>query len=271
MNCKLICLDIDGTLLNSRNEITENTKMRIQEASGSGIPVVLVSARMPAAMTFIRDELGITDPIASYGGALIMQGEKTLVDHQLPATVSAMILQAAMALGIHVSVYRGDDWYVESMDSWAVNEGEITHLEPTVCNLQALLNQWNQNGTGAHKLLLMSEPENIQKIKELLTGMKEVEAEIYRSKDTYLEIMPKGIGKKEAVEDLCRFYGISTKSVLAAGDNDNDKQMLKVAGIGVAMGNAHDSVKACADFVTKSNDEDGVGYAIEKCLGGGVL
>lgn len=263
MDCKLICLDIDGTLLNSRNEITENTKMRIQEASRNGIPVVLVSARMPTAMTFIRDELGITDPIASYGGALILQGDNILIDHQLPATVSAMILQVAMTLGIHVSVYRGDGWYVESMDSWATKEGEITHLQPTVCNLPALLNRWNQDGMGANKLLLMSEPENIQEIKEILTDMKEVEAEIYRSKDTYLEIMPKGIGKKEAVEDLCRFYGISTESVLAAGDNDNDKQMLKVAGMGIAMGNAHDSVKACADFVTKSNDEDGVGYAIE--------
>lgn len=266
MECKLICLDIDGTLLNSQNEITENTKLRIRDASKLGIPVVLVSARMPAAMTFICEELGITDPFASYDGALIMQGEKILIDHQLPAAVSAMILQVATAFGIHVSIYRGDSWYVEFIDSWAAQEGEITHLEPAVCNLPALLHVWEEKGIGANKLLLMSEPNKIRKIKKILTGMKEIDAEMNCSKENYLEIVPKGIGKKGAVEELCKMYGISIKSVFAAGDNDNDKQMLKAVGMGVAMGNAHDSVKVCADFVTKSNDEDGVGIALEKMV-----
>lgn len=264
MECRLICLDIDGTLLNSRHEVTEHTKCVIGKASKMGIPVVLVSARMPSAMTFIRDELGLTDPVCSYGGALIMRQDEVLVNHWIPAEVSAAVWRAATGLGIHVSVYRENGWYVQAMDEWALQEGEITRLKPTVCDLPGLLADWERHGSGANKLLLMSEPEKIREVKEALTGIEGLAAEIYRSKDTYLEIMPEGIGKKEAVEDLCRLYGIPVEAVLAAGDNDNDKQMIRIAGIGVAMGNAHESVKECADFVTKSNDEDGVAYAIEK-------
>lgn len=264
MDCKLICLDIDGTLLNSEHQVTAYTKEMIQKASHKGIPVVLVSARMPKAMTFIGAELGLQDPIVSYGGALVMKGEEVISNDVINPRVSSVVLQLAMDMNVHTSVYKGDDWYVQSMDSWALQEGKITNLTPTVYNFSELFQAWKKEETGPNKILLMAEPLAIKKMMERLSECADVEAEVYRSKDTYLEIMPKGVGKKEVVESLCQFYQISTETVLAVGDNDNDKQMLKIAGVGAAMGNARSSVKACADFITKSNDEDGVGYAIEK-------
>ena len=265
MVCNMICLDIDGTILNSRHEITSHTRTVIRAASKRGIPVVLISARMPKAMVFLKDELGLKDPIACYGGGLILAGDGTVIESKtLETPLVWEVSRLADSMGIHVSYYRNDEWCVDEMDEWARQEGLITHYMATVCDTEAMMDRWEADGTGPHKLLLTAEADRI------LAFMKQFEREgwpqmeVYRSKDTYLEVMPAGVGKKETVERLCRLYGILKEQVLAAWDNDNDISMIQYAGMGVAMGNAREEVKKYADFVTLSNDEDGVAYAIEK-------
>ena len=264
MDCRLICLDIDGTILNSRHEITKQVKESIQGASKRGIPVVLLSARMPKAMRFLQKELGLSDPMACFGGGLVLRGEEVLMDAVLDNETAEAVCGLAREMKIHTSVYKGDDWFVEEFDGWARQEGKITHLMPSVCGFADLFGTWKNLKTGANKLLLMAEPEQITWVMERLKKRQDIQVEMYRSKDTYLEIMPRGVGKMATVLELCKFYNITAQQVLAAGDNDNDMDMLRAAGVGAAMGNAAAHVKACGDFVTKSNDEDGVSYVIEK-------
>lgn len=110
MVCKMICLDIDGTILNSRHEITSHTRMVIRAASKKGIPVVLISARMPKAMVFLKDELGLKDPIACYGGGLILSGDGTVIESKtLETPLVREVSRLADSMGIHVSYYRNDD------------------------------------------------------------------------------------------------------------------------------------------------------------------
>lgn len=265
MRYKMICLDIDGTVLNTKNEITPRTRAAVSAVSSMGIPVVLVSARMPKAMVFLRDGLGLDDPIACYGGGLILKKDGQTIESQtMEAGQVRKLTYLAGTMGLHVSFYRENDWYVEELDSWAKQEGRITHLMPAVCDTAVLVDQWEADGTGPHKLLFMAEPKLILAFMKKLEAKKYAQMAGYRSKDTYLEVMPKGVGKKETVAVLCRHYGISPDQILAVGDNDNDISMIQYAGMGVAMGNAHDEVKKHADYVTLTNDEDGVAYAIEK-------
>jgi len=267
MDCKLVCLDIDGTLLNSKHKITNITRKVINIVSvEKGIPVVLISARMPKAMTSIRNELGIKDPIACFGGAVIIEDDKYVINKVLDTDIALSLYESAKNAGVHMSLYKEDNWYVEQLDYWAQQESDITNLQPSIISFPDLFMFWRENKTGPNKILFMSSPDKIIKLKEKIQMSEETFLNMYLSKDTYLEVMPSGVGKKETVELICKMYNISKENVLAIGDNDNDTGMIKYAGMGIAMGNALESVKQSADYITKSNDEDGVSEAIKKFI-----
>lgn len=262
---KMICLDIDGTLLNSKHEVTVETKKAIRAVvNEKGIPVILVSGRMPKGIVFLQKELEIEAPIICYSGALVLdKSEGVLFQKHVSVSDIKEAYVVAKKLGVHVSLYKDDEWYIEKMDEWAKQEYEITNITPNITNFQFLLEQWEKEGSGANKILCMLEPDRMNLLKESI----KIDGAIYPSKPTYLEIMPKGASKTSAIEVLREKFNINQREILAAGDNYNDVDMIEYAGLGVAMGNAPDEVKRCADFVTLSNDEDGVAEVIKKfCL-----
>lgn len=262
---KMICLDIDGTLLNSENKITPNTREVISMAvNEKQIPVILVSARMPKGILFLQKELNIVQPIICYSGALVWSNGNTLLNVTMPVLDVIQIYNIVKSSGIHMSLYKDDEWYIEEMDEWAKQESEITHIIPNIINFSYLFNIWQQENSGPNKILCMAEPE---KIKQLSLKTKEYNfnnLNIYLSKPTYLEIMPADATKTSAIEFLCKKYNMQQKQVIAIGDNYNDINMIEFAGMGIAMGNAPEQVKQCADNVTLSNDEDGAAEAIKK-------
>lgn len=266
-NFKMICLDIDGTLLNSKHQITEETKKAIKAAvNEKGIPVILVSARMPKGIIFLQKELEIEAPIICYSGALVLdKNGETLFQKHMSVLDIKEVYTVAKRLGVHVSLYKDDEWCIEKMDEWVRQEYEITSVIPNVINFEFLFEVWEKEDSGSNKILCMADPDKINLLKKQL---KIDSLNIYPSKPTYLEIMPKGASKTSAIEILRKKFNIKQSEILAAGDNYNDMDMIEYAGLGVAMGNAPDEVKKCADFVTLSNDEDGVAEVIKKfCLG----
>ncbi|WP_234122037.1 Cof-type HAD-IIB family hydrolase [Clostridium hydrogenum] len=265
-NFKMICLDIDGTLLNSKHEITPETKKKIQLASKEKqIPVILVSARMPKGILFLQRELEIEEPIICYSGALVLdKGGRVISKNFISVSNIKEVHKKAQELGVHVSLYKDNEWYIEKMDEWAKQESEITNITPIIVNFQVLIEKWKNEGTGVNKILCMAESNKISLLKEKI---KTGDLNVYPSKPTYLEIMPKEASKTSAINVLREKFNIEQSEIMAAGDNYNDTDMIEYAGLGVAMGNAPQEVKACADFVTLTNDEDGVASAIEKfCL-----
>lgn len=262
---KMICLDIDGTLLNSNHEITETTKEVIKKASNErNIAIILVSARMPKGILFLQKQLGIEQPIICYSGALILDDRKEILSKNIiDAKDLQSIYEIALNEKVHISLYKNDEWYVEKMDYWAQQESDITNIIPVIANFNTLIETWKKNDTGPNKILCMGEAHEIN----CLRGkVKDYDLNIYPSKTTYLEIMPKEASKTSAINVLRKKFGVEREEILAMGDNYNDIDMIEYAGIGIAMGNAPEKVKKCANQIALTNDENGVAEAIREIV-----
>ncbi|ADU26382.1 Cof-like hydrolase [Ethanoligenens harbinense YUAN-3] len=266
MGCRMIFSDIDGTILNTRHQLTEATRQAVAKALGKGVRIVLVSARMPQGMEPIRKELALPDILICYGGALIMEDGKAVFSRFLPLSETRKIAETAGRIGIHISLYRQDRWIIGQPDEWAGQESDITSLTPDICPFPDIFQQWEDARTGPNKILFMAKPDRITALKQALEHEVHTDLTFCRSKPTYLEVIPPESSKRLAVSFLCKRYGIPREDILAIGDGENDLDMIEFAGIGVAMGNAPASVKNTADFVTRTNDEDGWAFAVQNDL-----
>ncbi len=262
-NFKMVCLDIDGTLLNSNYQISENVKDAISAVVNKmNIPVILVSARMPKGITFLQKELEIKQPIICYSGALILDKDKTVLDKKfINVWDLEKVYRLAKNYNIHMSLYKDDEWYIEEMDNWAKQESDITNIIPKISDFKELIDLWRKEKTGPNKILCMSNPDEIIKLKE---NIKADDLNLYLSKPTYLEIMQGTVSKTTAINYLQKVFNVAKEEIITMGDNYNDIDMLKYSGLGIAMGNAPEDVKRYADCVTSTNDEDGVAEALKK-------
>jgi Cof subfamily protein (haloacid dehalogenase superfamily) len=263
---KMLCLDIDGTLINSQHKITENTKKAVKRAAEEKlIKVILVSARMPKGIWFLQRELEVSQPIICYNGALIVDNNTDILwNISIPVSHVEEVYNLAKETGISISLYKEDQWYVEEVDQWAECEGEITRSYPEIIKYDELFSKWKMEKSGPNKILCMAEPDRIKLLDSKLKDRSYGNLNIALSKPEYLEIIPQDASKTAAIEFLCRRFEIKESEVIAIGDNYNDINMIEFAGLGVAMGNAPEQVKKYADDITLSNDEDGVAEAVKK-------
>lgn len=259
---KAIFSDIDGTLLNTKHQIPLNTKKKIQNINQHGIPYVLVSARMPKGMTAIREELGAKSPMICYSGALVVdEDDKPIYSVALRSESAEKLCQRIGEINpkISINIYSNDEWLVEDRkEYWVAQEMDITGVLAKEVSFQDEMVYQE-----VHKILCMGEKEDIKELEEKL--VKEFpEIRIYKSKDTYLEIMSMKASKSDAVHMLEKYFGVKQEEIIAFGDGHNDIDMLEYAGLGVAMGNASDEVKEAADFVTDINDNEGVRQVLDQ-------
>lgn len=270
---KMICVDVDGTLLNSEHRISAATRKAILSISNK-ILVVLVSARPPAGIRCFTKEMGIKAPVISYNGALVFDEQSNIIySKTIPAGIIRNIYYQYKN-NISLNLYAKDKWYVGEEDEWVKKEGEITGLQPEIMNMEKLIcdkdNKQRKNiikeisdiTKGINKVLLIGSPWDIDKANNFLKKYKN-QLEIYRSKPNYLEIVSKGVSKTRAIKMIQQRYDIDKSEIIAIGDNYNDLDMIKYAGLGVAMGNAPEQVRIDADKVTLSNDENGVASVIK--------
>lgn len=264
----MVCLDIDGTLLNSEHKISPKTKEIIKRvANNNHIPVILVSARMPKGILFLQKELNIVQPIICYSGALVLDDKTNiLLNITIPISDVKQVHTFANDIGIHISLYKDDQWYIERMDKWAKQESEITNIVPNIINFNNLFSIWEKEKTGPNKILCMAEPTKIQLLDMKTKGYHFNNLNVYPSKPTYLEIMSNKASKPLAIEVLCQKFDVQKSKVIAIGDNYNDISMIEFADTGIAMDNAPEQVKQYADDITLSNDEDGVAEALKKYI-----
>lgn len=259
MKTKLICSDIDGTLLNKDRELSTKTITAVKERSF--IPFILISSRMPQAMKHLQAELNISHlPLICYNGGLIIKGERVLHSAEIGIKITDSLVGFCEDSSIHTSLYHGKEWYVPEMDYWAQRESNNTKVIPVVQHPETTLNTWEKEGKGAHKIMCMGPEDEIDRLAEYIDAYHADQIIGYRSKPTYLEISPKIISKKTALETLLeiQYPELSLKNVMAFGDNYNDIDMLQAVGMGVAVENAITEVLEVADRSTGTNKEDGV-------------
>ena len=253
---KAVFSDIDGTILNTSNKIPIKTKKKILEMNKKGFPFILVSARMPKGMVEIQNQLEIKNPMICYSGAMIVDGEGNSIYNVVMQKDESMELKKFIqdtAPEVSINIYSGDHWMVEDMkEFWVDQEMKITKVLPEKVSFND-----ETIYTAVNKILCMGPTAQISRLeKNLLQQFPGIC--IYKSKDTYLEIMSAEASKSAAIHMLERKLGISRDEIIAFGDGHNDIDMIQYAGLGVAMMNASDEVKQAADLVTDCNDNEGV-------------
>lgn len=268
MDWKLVCSDIDGTLLDKDRQLSDRTISILQKVKEE-IPVVLISSRMPKAMRHLQEELDIMKhPLIAYNGGLVLDysygDAKVLSSIEIPINIANLVIQFSEGSSIHTSLYHNDEWYVPELDYWAKREMNNTKVEPVVCDLSSVCKTWESEQKGAHKIMCMGEASDIQLLYNYLIMHHSDTVHAYRSKDTYIEIASKKISKLSALDFLLdHSYEINLSEVIAFGDNYNDEEMIAGVGMGVAVENARDEVKAVSNAITKGNKEDGVAIFLE--------
>ena len=201
MNYKLVCTDIDGTLLNKDRELSELTIAEVQRISP--IPFVLISSRMPKGMRHLQHQFNnIETPLIAYNGGLVLHGETVLHSTFINNTVLAAAIEKCASTSIHLSLFHADEWYVPSMDYWAKREEHNTKVTPTIKSYSDVLADWQQEGKGAHKIMCMGDENEIDALYKALEAEFSDEIMLYRSKNTYIEISHKSISKKTAIDLL---------------------------------------------------------------------
>lgn len=258
---RIICCDIDGTLVNDRKEITKANIEAIKKAINSGIKFVLVSGRMPTGTAHFYSIIKAKGLYSVYnGGALYDENDKLIKEERLDSEIAQEILSLARQNNLESILFDGDDWFLESRDGYIFDRKiNIYKKDCKIIDFETGLDNFKTN-----KYLLMDEDRN--KLIEFIdilksNGIDEKKVTFYLGPD-FLELMPSNVNKGTAIIDLCDHYDIKKSEVLAIGDDYNDISMFNEAGIAVAMGNSHPEVKEKAHFITDTNNNDGVSKAI---------
>lgn len=264
---RLVISDIDGTILNDQHQVDYQLKTQLPLLQEKGIPFVLASARSPLGMKPIAQQLGLIDnPLACYNGALVIKGNPQnydiLMEHALDKKEVRCLLELVQEKfpAVAINLYTGKDWFAEQIDKWVQEEADITGENPILQSLVSVV----EGRASIHKLLLIGEAVIIQNLHDYLQNTDFPKTAFYLSKENYLEVTAKQVSKENALQEIAHFYQIPLQQVMAIGDNFNDLPMLKLAGLGVAMGNAPKAVKEQATIVTLTNNEGGVAQAIEQ-------
>jgi Cof subfamily protein (haloacid dehalogenase superfamily) len=263
MDFKILCSDLDGTLLTFKDNVSDFTISEIKRIKDH-LRIILVSARMPQSMTYIQKNLGIeNEPIICYNGALVLHGSRELFSTYIHIDEIASIYDMANKVGIQLGLYSKSEWYVE-MDSERVQkEIKYTKTLPTFRDTQATIEDWRDRKMGAHKIMLMGNKENTDGLFPILQKNFSQTLNLYRSNDTLIEIAPKSVSKLTAIKLLLEAHE-SLNDVIAFGDNYNDIEMLQNVGRGIAVANAREEVKNIASALALKNSEDGVAHYIKQ-------
>lgn len=260
---KLVALDIDGTIMNSQFHISDAVKKSIKRVMDSGVYVVLATGRMYSATVPIASGLGITTPLITYQGSMVREfyeSDDILLHYTLPSDLAHNTIDDLRKFNSQINVYLDDELFVENESEILVEYAQKRHI------LYHKVNAFNKIiDLKATKILAIEkDPEKANEVKSYLQKKYQGKLNITKSMPKYCEIVNNEASKGNAVLFLAKMWNIKQSEILAVGDQDNDKDMLEVAGISVAMGNSPNGLKDFADYVTDTVDNDGAALAIEK-------
>lgn len=264
MKYRLLCVDLDGTLLTDHKKLNERDIEALKEASAKGIKTALITGRMPAATDPIVRQLGIPCIMACNAGTYILKEGQSIYAEYLSVGSMKSIYEKVEAFGIPLWIFRDKKWFVTAKDRFVEAEEELIQYAAELVPVEELAFKWAKEGTGPNKVLIGAEPALVQKMHKILKSQQNVDMAC--SSPNYLEIFPKGMNKGKALRLICEKEGLKREETIAFGDQELDIPMLEEAGIAVAMGNAIDELKGKADFVTKTNNEAGIAYALNHYL-----
>lgn len=265
MKYKILCSDLDGTLLSTKSDVSKNAIEQINKIKNE-TKIILVSARMPSGMRYIQEDLGITEqPIICYNGALVLSGNTELTSVFIPTDILKEIYKLCSELEADLGLYFNNEWYVPKTSLRVEKEIKYTKSTPVFQDTEHTLSNWEKRNIGAHKIMLMCTKASADSLMPTLQKELGVALNLYRSNDTLIEIAPKSVSKLSAIKTLMK-EDETLNDIIAFGDNYNDIEMLENVGFGVAVANARDEVKAISNYITLENTKDGVAHYIAENL-----
>lgn len=267
MNIKVLALDLDGTLTNSEKKITLKTKETLQRAIKNGVHVVLASGRPTVGIRPVAKELEL-EKLGGYilafnGGSIIdCATNREISSEVLPMEYFSDLCKIAKQHHLAILTYQGDHILSESdTDPYVLRECFINRTKITkVEDLQKTITK------PVPKCLIVGDHEQLLPVKQQLEKEYQGIFSVYFSEPFFLEIMPLGVEKSSSLAKLLSLLSLDEQNLMACGDGYNDVTMIDYAGLGVAMDNACHEVKKVSDYITSSNDEDGVAVAVEKFI-----
>ena len=264
---KLLALDIDGTLTNTQKDITPATLEKIIEAQEKGHIVAIASGRPLPGIRKIAD----TIELDRFGGYVLAFNGGRIVDYSTGEVVYQAVLDNdvvrdiydyCLKAGCGMVTYDGDRVITGTdIDGYMTFEASINHME-----IMRIDNFREYIDFPLNKCLLTADPDKAEKIEQELAEKFGDQLNIFRSEPYFVEIMPPNVHKATSLEKLLEALDMDRKDLVACGDGYNDLTMIEYAGVGVAMANAQDIVKEHADYITLSNDEDGLVPVVDKFI-----
>ena len=264
---KIIALDIDGTLTNSKKEVTQPTLDKIIEIQEKGHVVAIASGRPLPGIRKIADTLKLD----KYEGYVLAFNGGRIIDYK----TGEVVYQACVDNDIAREIY---DYCVKKKIGMVTYEGDTVITGTPIdeyMSLEARLNFMEIHQVDnfkeyidfpLNKCLLTAESAVAEQVEQELNTLYGDKVTVFRSEPFFVEIMPKNVHKATSLEKLLKYLDMDVKDLIACGDGFNDLTMIDYAGVGVAMGNAQQIVKDHADYITLTNDEDGLVPVIEKFI-----
>lgn len=263
MKYKLMAVDIDGTLLNDKNELTENTIESIRQGVEKGLIFTIASGRPIQGIEGINRKLSLDVPFITYNGAMVIMGKskKVLYERNLSKDDSKDIIELAKKYGVTYMVWKDNALYVPEINEKVNQYKQISTVEPVLINdIEKLIE------SGVTKILWYDDADKIAEYQNKVGKYLSGNVNFHPSRPWFLEYVDKEASKAIAMEKLGEHFGIKQSEMIAVGDGFNDLSMIEYAGLGVAMANAPDAVKEKADYITLSNEEDGVAHVINEFI-----
>jgi Cof subfamily protein (haloacid dehalogenase superfamily) len=263
MTVKLVALDLDDTLLDCGLQISPRCIEAIQAVRRHGVIVTIATGRMfKSALPYAR-QLGIDVPLITYQGAWVknsLSGE-VLYYRPVDRMLTRNIFQFFDSCGVHYHSYFDDNLCMESLTEEGQYYAQIAGVKPML--VHDLYRELEQR----EPFKIMGITFNERMLLDMELALKNGfgrQLYITRSKPNFIEVMHREATKANALQVVAEHYGVDRTEVMAIGDSYNDLDMLEWAGLGIAMGNAHKEVKEAADYVTTSNEEEGVAEALKR-------
>jgi Cof subfamily protein (haloacid dehalogenase superfamily) len=256
----LLLSDVDGTLVTPNKELTEATRLAVHDLDRAGIRFAITSGRPPRGMRMLIEPLAIDTPIAGFnGGAFVNPDLSLLEERRLDHEIGRKTLSALLAHRVDAWLYTGQDWFVTRADAPHVaREAWTVQFNPTVVERFT-----DEHLDQAVKIVGVSDDfATVEKCEADLQRDLGRKASVARSQPYYLDVTHPEANKGAVVLALSKRLQIAPEEIATIGDMPNDVLMFRVSGFSIAMGNASDAVKAAANVVTKSNEEDGFAYAV---------
>jgi len=259
MHYRLAAVDLDDTFIDNNHNFSQRTLDAVKKSRDKGLLIVLASGRMFRGLKKYYEWLGLDSPAITCGGSIITDsGGNIIYESAVSHELAKKVLEFAEEHGVHGQVYLGDDFAFKKRGDYArMYEGfnGFSGLE-----IPDLMENWDLT---TPKVLLIDSAERIG-VLERIAKERFPELDVATSKPYYLEFNNPLASKGKALEFLTGYLGFKREEVIAVGDSGIDLSMIEYAGLGVAVENAVPAVKEKADFITCSNEEDGVAYVLEK-------